>query len=250
MITRAARLATHRSYRDDHSRHALAAMGVDTSRDVVCPDLAFALPSPTAAAGDTAPAEHHTVGLGVMDYHGGNEDRDRAEEVHARYVDVVIGFARWLVDNGYRIRVLTGDRADEPLAGRVVAATRAHRPDLAESWITTGPITTLHELMVAIADVDTVVATRYHNIVCALKLAKPTVSLGYAAKNEVLMAAMGLGGYCQHLRSLDLELLVAQFVELRHEGDDLPAVLRKRSAANAALLEEHLAVVAGGLPRQ
>ena len=40
--------------------------------------------------------------------------------------------------------------------------------------------------------VDAVVATRYHTIVCALKSAKPTVSIGYAEKCEILMTDMGL----------------------------------------------------------
>lgn len=44
------RLATYRSYRDDISRDAMRAMGVDTSRDQVYPDLAFSLPTPDDAA--------------------------------------------------------------------------------------------------------------------------------------------------------------------------------------------------------
>ena len=42
------------------------------------------------------------------------------------------------------------------------------------------------------APVGAVVATRYHNVICALKLAKPVVSVGYAAKNVAIMADMGL----------------------------------------------------------
>ena len=34
--------------------------------------------------------------------------------------------------------------------------------------------------MRAMAPVGTVVATRYHNVMCALKLSKPTISLGYS----------------------------------------------------------------------
>ncbi len=40
------RLAAYRSYRDAQSRDAMRAMGVDTARDEVYPDLAFSLPSP------------------------------------------------------------------------------------------------------------------------------------------------------------------------------------------------------------
>ncbi len=59
-----------------------------------------------------------------------------------------------------------------------------------------------------------VVATRYHNVLCALKLAKPTLSTGYAAKNVVLMTDMGLSEYCQFVNALDVSRLIEQFKEL------------------------------------
>ncbi len=31
-------------------------------------------------------------------------------------------------------------------------------------------------------DTDIIVASRFHNVVCALKLSKPTISIGYEAK--------------------------------------------------------------------
>ena len=58
------------------------------------------------------------------------------------------------------------------------------------------------------------VATRYHNILCALKLAKPTVSIGYATKCDVLMADMGLSSFCQPVKSFDVARLIEQFKEL------------------------------------
>ena len=60
-----------------------------------------------------------------------------------------------------------------------------------------------------------IVATRYHNIVCALRLGKPLVSLGYAEKNDVLMTEMGVGRFCQHIERLDLDLLIEQFTHCR-----------------------------------
>lgn len=76
----AARLAHYRSYRDEVSRDAVSAMGVDTSRDPVHTDLVFALPNPVRLV------DHRVVGVGVMDYHGGYDDRDRAARLHRDYV--------------------------------------------------------------------------------------------------------------------------------------------------------------------
>jgi polysaccharide pyruvyl transferase WcaK-like protein len=65
-----------------------------------------------------------------------------------------------------------------------------------------------------IAETDLVVATRFHNIVCALKLGKPAISIGYAAKNDALMAEMGLGEFCQHIESFDVDVLIEQVTRL------------------------------------
>ena len=61
-------------------------------------------------------------------------------------------------------------------------------------------VRTFADLTSAMAPVGTVVATRYHNVMCALKLAKPTISIGYAQKNLSLMADMGLAEFCQSAR--------------------------------------------------
>ena len=45
------------------------------------------------------------------------------------------------------------------------------------------------------AETRIVVATRFHNVVCALKMKKPTISIGYASKNDVLLAEMGLAEF-------------------------------------------------------
>ena len=44
LLARTLRLASQRSFRDEQSRTAASEMGVDTSHDVVLPDLAFARP--------------------------------------------------------------------------------------------------------------------------------------------------------------------------------------------------------------
>jgi polysaccharide pyruvyl transferase WcaK-like protein len=59
-----------------------------------------------------------------------------------------------------------------------------------------------------------VVATRYHNVVCALRMGKPTVSIGYSRKNDALLAEMGLSDFCQHVEHFDLDLLQAQTARL------------------------------------
>lgn len=238
MITRAARLAHYRSYRDTHSRDAMREMGVDVVADEVYPDLAFALRVPPAT-----PAATGAVGVGVMAYYGGNDDRGRAGEIHRAYVETMKRFVRWLVDGGRQVRLFTGDPVDESVVVDILADLRAHRPGLDASRVVADPTSTLQDLMRQMATVDTVVATRYHNVLCALKLSLPTLSIGYATKNEVLMAGMGLGEFCQSARSVDLERLIEQFSTLESRREQLVDTMAGRNRANVRRLEQQFAVL-------
>ncbi|MEU0510272.1 MULTISPECIES: polysaccharide pyruvyl transferase family protein [Amycolatopsis] len=230
VITRAARLAHYRSYRDEHSRQAMARMGVDVSSDAVFPDLAFGLadPEPRPSTG--------VVGVGVMAFRGGNDDRARADEINRAYLDTVKRFVRLLADEGRPIRLFTGDVADDEVLAEVIAA--APGADIAAE-----PLTSLQDLMRQMAEVDVVVATRYHNVLCALKTAKPTLSLGYARKNDVLMSAMGLGEFCQSAREPDFDRLVAQFRELEDRREELTAILKERNRVMSERLERQFAIM-------
>ena len=125
LITTAARLAHYRSFRDAGARDAMRRMGVDTSGDPVYPDLAFALPTPRGESGAAG-----TVGVGVMEYSGGNEDRRQADEIRASYIEQMTRFVLWLVDNGRPVRLLAGDTIDERVVQEILVDLRALRPEL------------------------------------------------------------------------------------------------------------------------
>lgn len=236
LVTRAARLADYRSYRDRQSRDAMGRMGLDVSGDKVYPDLAFALPVPeTEEVGDGS------VGVGVMAYYGGNDDRGRANEIHRHYVAAMTGFVLWLLDNGRPVRLLTGDRIDSEVRDEILADLVAARPELAASLLRSEPLTSLHDLLRQLAAVDAVVATRYHNVVCALMLAKPTVSVGYATKLDVAMAESGLADYCHRAQEADLDRLIEQFTELERRAPELRPAMVERSAAARRGVERQFA---------
>jgi polysaccharide pyruvyl transferase WcaK-like protein len=231
LITTAARLAYYRSFRDTFSRDAMLRMGLDTSRDVVYPDLAFALPAP-----DVVPVIAGTVGVGVMDFYGGNDDRQQADQLRASYIDKMKGFALWLVDSGRPVRMFTTDVHDEPIMHEVIAYLRTQRPELGPSQLIAEPVSSLDELMRQIASVDTVVASRFHNVLYALKLAKPVLAVGYAAKFGTLMEEMGLAEFCHSAHSPDLDRLIEQFTNLESQSARLRQTMLERTTANARLL--------------
>jgi polysaccharide pyruvyl transferase WcaK-like protein len=242
VFTRAARLASYRSFRDQLSKDAMRATGLGIADDPVYPDLAFSLPIP-AVRSATPPGQPTTVGVGVMTYRGTDDDRDRAEEVYDEYVAKMTRFVHWLVENGHRVRLLTGDHEDELVSAAILADVRKNRPELDPSWVVEDPPKSLDELMEQMAALDTVVATRFHNVVCALMLSKPTVSIGYAAKNDVLMADMGLAEFCQHIRSLDVDRLISQYTALESRRDVVGPVMDERNAVNRSLLEDQYGVL-------
>ncbi|MEU9384007.1 polysaccharide pyruvyl transferase family protein, partial [Streptomyces sp. NPDC048279] len=239
LVRWSARLAAYRSYRDAQSRDAMRAMGVDTARDEVYPDLAFSLPAPRASAPTGTPGP---VCLGVMDFHGGNDDRARAGEIHRRYLDGTIRFVRVLVEEGRPVRLLTGDRCDAPVVAAILDAVDS-------PLVTAADPVSLADLMEEMAAADTVVAVRYHNLICALKTGTPVLALSYAAKSDALMAGMGLGAYCHPAREVDADRLLEQFRALEKHSAELRRTLAERNQAAAQQLAQQFTALTTTLIR-
>ncbi|WP_346166285.1 polysaccharide pyruvyl transferase family protein [Streptomyces javensis] len=233
LVRWSARLAAYRSYRDTQSRDAMRAMGVDTARDEVYPDLAFSLPAPRASTPTGTPGP---VCLGVMDFHGGNDDRARAEEIHRRYLDGTIRFVRTLVEEGRPVRLLTGDQCDASVVAAILDAVDS-------PLVTAAEPTSLADLMNETAAADTVVAVRYHNLICALKTGTPVLALCYAAKSDALMERMGLGAYCHPAREVDADRLLEQFRDLEKQAAKLRQTLTERNRAAAEQLADQFAAL-------
>jgi polysaccharide pyruvyl transferase WcaK-like protein len=210
------RLAAYRSYRDAVSRDAMRAMGVDTARDEVYADLVFALPTPPAGESAGPP--------GLV----------------WRYLDGTTRFVRALVEDGRPVRLLTGDELDRPVVDAILDAVDSPLVTAAE---TASPA----DLMKEMAAADTVVATRYHNLICALKAGTPTLALSYSAKSDTLMAEMGLGAHCHPAREVDADRLLEQFRELERRSAQLRRTLSERNLVVARRVEDQFAALTAAL---
>ncbi|GAA1946079.1 polysaccharide pyruvyl transferase family protein [Streptomyces durmitorensis] len=237
LVRWSARLATYRSYRDALSRDAMRAMGVDTARDEVYPDLAFALPAPPAGTPSGQPGP---VCVGVMAFHGGDDDRARAEEIHRRYLEGTTRFVRTLVEDGRPVRLVTGDACDAPVVAAILDAVNS-------PLVTASEAASLADLMKEMAAVDTVVATRYHNLICALKAGTPTLAVSYAAKSDALMERMGLEAYCHPAREVDADSLLKQFRALEERSAELRRTLAERNLVVARQLEHQFTALTKAL---
>jgi polysaccharide pyruvyl transferase WcaK-like protein len=235
LYNRVARLAYYRSYRDDESREFMRQRGIDTTRDSVYTDLVFSLPVGAQADGDD-----RLVCVGVMDYRGSGEDRAIAADLHRAYVTDMARFIGWLIDGGRRVRLVIGDAngSDDSALAEIVAEVRAAAPDLAPGCLETPSVTTFADVVDAMQSAGTVVAMRYHNVVAALMLAKPTLAIGYSHKQASLMADAGLGEYSVPARDLDLGELTRKFTELEAQAPRLRTTLSQYRVTTEKLLSQ------------
>lgn len=241
LMKRAVAMAYYCSFRDALSRDYMASIGRDTWHDRVYPDIAFKLAAPDPGqAGDGSGLR---IGVGVMSYYGWASDPERGAGIYRAYLEKITRFIRWLLAQGYSVRVLTGEASDQRAVDDLMAAIRDDPAPPADR-ITAEPIRSLHDLMDQIARTDAVVATRFHNVVCALKMGRPTISLGYAKKNDVLLIDMGLEGFYQHVEDFDLDRLIDQFNRLMADREALVKRVREISAAYQHQLEEQDRILA------
>jgi len=225
LFKKSAELSSYRSFRDASSRDAIGLAGPDTQNDKVYADFVFGFPTPPEQPGDP-----NTVGVGVMAYYGGSDHRAQADAIYTNYIAAMQNFTRWLIDSGHRIRLFWSDNVDAVAVQEIVSDLHEQRPGLDPAMVVAEPFSTLGDMMDELVKVRTVVGTRYHIVLAALKLSKPTIAVGYSAKHEVLMADMGLEDFCQSARSVDLDRLIDQFKELEARA---PALEHSIAQANA-----------------
>lgn len=231
----AARLCHYRSYRDQISKDFMLSLGCGSEADRVYPDLAFSL---TAPNGRAPRDERVTVGVGVMAYAGWVRQHADGEAIYERYTSGIVAFIAWLLRQGHDVRLLTGDKQDQQAVSDVLERLKVDMPPDISAIVTLQPTRTLQELMEQIAMTDIVVATRFHNVVGALKMARPVVSLGYARKNEVLLEDMGLHGMSQPVEDLDLDLLKTQFTRALRDRAAISDQIKGCTALYASRLAE------------
>jgi polysaccharide pyruvyl transferase WcaK-like protein len=234
-VVRAAKTAEFCSFRDEFSRRSMADMGGLASDATVCPDLVLGLPYEAGPVADNG-----AVCIGVMAYYGPTDDKKRYAEAHEDYVSKLRVFVLQVADAGHQVRLLTGDIADEKVAARIREYVLVGRPAMAPERVVVVPATTLAETMAAIVGCHAVVATRYHNVLCALLLRRPTISLGYGGKHDDLMSVMGLPEMSDHVSSFDVTWLSNRFKHLSARGprivDDLA---RRTEVARGAVADQH-----------
>lgn len=236
--------AAYRSFRDEHSKAFVGAMGLDTRADAVYPDLVFSMPAPRTGGKRGGP---RCVGVGVMGYRGWDPRLSQSEAVYSGYLAKMCRFVLWLHAEGWNVRLFGGDAVDDVALFHLVRMIGAKAEGSTEMWLSATRVRTSAELLEEIAQTDRVVASRFHNVLWSLVLGKPVISIGYADKNKYLMQDMGFGQYCHHIDSFDVESLVADFREIGLHEDELVGRLAARIAVRRTALAEQEGIIASDL---
>ena len=211
LMLKALKMADYRSYREKAAFDYLHGIGYDTTGDLLYPDLVFSLPIDSLSGSEKTRSAEKVVGLGVINYYGWHHDPSSGESVYQEYFSKIRQFTSWLLQKGYKVRIISGDTTDlRPVHELAASMAKGGEPDGQEE-LSVPKITNINELFEQIAQTDIVVASRFHNVLCALMLDHPVISLGYHDKNTNLMAEMGLESYCQYIEHFTVEKLIEQF---------------------------------------
>jgi polysaccharide pyruvyl transferase WcaK-like protein len=243
-IRTALKLASSRSYRDTQSRERLRAAGFSNDADAVYPDLAFSLPEGLLRVPPRQKGQAPRVGLGLYAYRdrGAASVEDLAE--YRSYLEKMCQLAVAVGGKGRPLRLLIGDNTyDEPVLRDVRAALAARGFSGTAPEYEDSPAQSFEEVLAQLAAVDVVVASRFHNVLLALLLGRPVVSLSYNPKNDALMAEVGLGAYASGLDALDVSRVLSELQALEKEASSLlPAVAAKAAEYRMALERQYDAV--------
>jgi polysaccharide pyruvyl transferase WcaK-like protein len=238
-------LADYRSYRDHISKRRLDTLGFDTASDPVVPDLAFSLPPGMLPDSGRQARQQRVVGLGVMNYFDPRAGGPADKQVSYRdYLDKMCEFTTWLIGRGYVVRILQGDVRHDASVRRDLRAALEHRGfAYGGAGILDEDSYSVEDLLAQLALTDIVVSPRFHNLILALMLGKPVISISYDAKNDALLDGFGLGRYCQPIDRLSVARLIDQFIELEVRAKQGEPVVRQRTAEYRNRLDEQYRVV-------
>jgi polysaccharide pyruvyl transferase WcaK-like protein len=243
LVKTALSLADYRSYRDESTLQYLTSIGFRVQDDRVYPDLAFGLSITAKPPEEARKQPRLMVGLGLMSDAGRYGAAMPKETTYPAYLEAMLGFAEWLLTQGYDVRLLTGDVVDTPVTAEFKPLLRS-RVGEAEGRCILEPVTSVECLLSQLAATDVVVATRFHNVLLSLALNKPVIALSFHHKCSSLMSQMGLSEYCQDIDGLNGDKLIEQFRRLQQNTESVRQVIREKVETCRKALDEQYDIVA------
>ena len=247
-IRSALSLADFRSYRDSSTMEYLVAMGFSRRVDRVCPDLAFSLPAAMLAGAPTEGRPRPVVGIGLMNSPARLSAEAPDPAVHRAYLRTMAELARWLLAHDYDVRLLIGDFVyDRDVLTEFAASLKQEMAPGDRARVQDAPALSVEQLVSQIAATDLVVATRFHNVLLALLLQRPVISVSFHHKSVSLMRAMGLSERSRDIADVDVGWLIEQVQALGRSAPGLSVRVGERAEENRKMLDDQYDVIFDGV---
>lgn len=223
----ALRQASYRSYRD-----VTAKRWVDTLQrfdaDRVVPDLAFSLRFSISSKGSDRNGRPPVVGINALPFYGDYWFESDTEKYQV-YVAKLAGFADGLVERGCEVRFIpTQLQVDPGVATDVINQMKNKGKAERDQLILQPTFQSVDGLLSALADLDIVVATRYHGILLSLLLQKPVLAIAYHDKSRDLMKWLGQGDYVIEGETFRVDELTDRFAALEKHSASITRSLREQ----------------------
>ena len=231
-------LADFRSYRDGSTVQYLKSIGFRADNDPVYPDLAFSLPEALIPHEDAKPRRRTVVGLGLMQYAGRYSVEGPSNVFYTAYLENLAIFVKWLLAHEYDVRLLMGDVVDRPAVQEFRSLLRERLSLADQGHVIDERVFSVEQLLSQLAGTDIVVATRFHNILLALLVNKPVISISFHHKCVSLMRRMGLSEYSQDMNDLKADRLIEQFCQLEKNAGSLRPMIRQKAEGCRKALDD------------
>ncbi len=235
-VARALAMADYVSFRDTQSRDLAREVGFSGTCQVV-PDNAYLLEYAPSSASPVA-RKHAVVGIAPMPYPycDPREFVSGHQEIYDSYISKCAVFASILVKESYSLELFGSD------VGADASAVEDLRMCLRDQHNVSMPsyeaVPTVEGLLAKMETFDYVVTCRFHGVVLAHILNKPTLAISHHPKVANLMEQLGLEQYCVDIQTFDPGDLAKRFTslvdhdrEVRHSMAENLTVYRLKVAA-------------------
>lgn len=237
-IRQALSAASYRSYRDESSKLFMQKCGFNRD-DPVFPDLAFSLKVKDLPCKMPEPGAKAVVGIGPMSYFDPRNWPESDANIFMAYLSKLASFAEWLIRQGHRLVLITGDIFPDREAIRDFRGILDQRQVTYEDGqVIENLISTVDDLLDSIALTDVVIASRFHGVLLSQLMNRPVLALSYHPKIDALMEEYGQAEYCLSIDEFDLEMLIERFTDLMNNYESIKLAVTSQTAKNRTLLEE------------
>jgi polysaccharide pyruvyl transferase WcaK-like protein len=210
-VRRMLRMAQYVSYRTEESQQFVRELG-EKLDDHVVPDLAFSLAKPTL--NPPARRDRLTVGVSPIAWRHPRYWPEEDERCYRSYLDTMTCFVRWLIQNGYRVRLFATDGPEHEVVADIAANLGNEECAGHAERLSISSAATVDEHFARLNDVDLVVASRLHGVILAYVAAVPVVTISYEPKVDWLVNDFDQSDYLLDIQTFTPEQLISRFQDL------------------------------------